>query len=418
MQKKLTIYSFESLAVLLLCVLASVTLQAQNAYFSVVGGMPHLPVLVNTAAVLSPVAGAMIFSTADGTVMFYSGATDGWQKWCTAKPALPLGAYTNFTVTAAGIPCLPVSAVNTGVGQAGALYYPSGGAGLLLNNGADWFTPKLLLATPTTNAYTMAGNIAGYTTGGFAMPVKPTDPTFVDTDKGTVYLNSTDQKLHVNDGTVWLSVTCANCPSTMTVTHTVPITLTITYGVYDDATNKLCWITRNLGASNQAATLTDATEEALGFLYAWGNSQSNSPAIWGSTLGNHPTSGFLTTSQDWGTYDWPNDPCKSAFVAENSAWRVANDVDWATISAQYTTEAACFAAPIKLHDGGYSDATSSTTLSVISGGMGVWHSSTPGRTFQYSYYYNHGQLMRNGTPPAPFTQKGMRYDPVRCVRNY
>jgi len=126
MRVKLTFYGLRLMVMLLLCS-AAVTIQAQNNYFSVVNGMPHLPVFANTAAVpaasLKP--GAMIYSTADAGVMIYSG--DTWATFCTQQLALTSGGYPQFTVVG-GVPCLPVmstTAVASTTGTSGALYYPT-----------------------------------------------------------------------------------------------------------------------------------------------------------------------------------------------------------------------------------------------------------------------------------------------------
>jgi len=235
MRIKLTFYGLRLMAMLLLCC-GAVTMQAQNNYFSVVGGMPHLPVFANTAAVpaaaLKP--GAMIYSTADGTVMIYSG--DTWDSFCTQQLALTTGAYAQFTVVG-GVPCLPVfatTAVTSTTGKAGALYYPSDNAGVRINNSLNWFTPNTLVAAPATTTATTAGNLAGLA-GGVAIPVMAANPTFAATDKGTVYLNSTDFKLHVNNGTAWVAVDCGACPAYaggVTVNVDDPVNMTNIVGGY------------------------------------------------------------------------------------------------------------------------------------------------------------------------------------------
>ena len=186
--------------------------EAQNAYFSVVAGLPHLPVFANTDAVTSPLPGAMVYSTADATVMVYSG--DTWDSFCTQQLALTTGAFAQFTVQG-GIPYLPVlstTAVTSTTGTAGTLYYPSNQTGVRINNSVNWFTPTTLAAAPVTTTYTTAGNLTGLA-GGVAIPVKAANPTFVASDKGAIYINSADFKLHVNNGTAWVAIDCSACPA-------------------------------------------------------------------------------------------------------------------------------------------------------------------------------------------------------------
>jgi len=235
MRIKITFYGLRLMAMLLLWC-GAVTMQAQNNYFSIAGGLPHLPVFANTAAVpaasLKP--GAMVYSTADGTVMIYSG--DTWDTFCTQLQSLTTGAYPQFSVVG-GIPYLPVfatTAVTSTTGQAGTLYYPSDQAGLRVNNSVNWFTLGTLAAAPVTNAYVMAGKLSGLT-GGVAIPVKAADPTFAATDQGALYLNSTDFKLHVNNGTAWVAVDCNACPpyaSGVTVNLDDPANMTNIVGGY------------------------------------------------------------------------------------------------------------------------------------------------------------------------------------------
>jgi len=208
--------------------------EAQNAYFSVVAGLPHLPVFANTDAVTSPKPGAMVYSTADATVMVYSG--DTWDSFCTQQLALTTGAFSQFTVQG-GIPYLPVlstTAVTSTTGTAGTLYYPSNQAGVRINNSANWFTPTTLVAAPATTTYNTAGNLTGLA-GGVAIPVKAANPTFAAADKGAIYLNSADFKLHVNNGTAWVAIDCGACPAYaggVTLNVDDPLNITTIVGGY------------------------------------------------------------------------------------------------------------------------------------------------------------------------------------------
>ena len=272
MRVKLTFYGLRLMVMLLLCS-AAVTIQAQNNYFSVVNGMPHLPVFANTAAVpaasLKP--GAMIYSTADAGVMIYSG--DTWATFCTQQLALTSGGYPQFTVVG-GVPCLPVmstTAVASTTGTSGALYYPTDKEGVRINNSLNWFTPNTLAATPVVTASLTAGNLSGLA-GAVAIPVKAANPSFVAADKGTVYLNSTDFKLHVNNGTAWVAVDCSVCPavaSNATVNIDDPVNMNAIAGGYSyfqkqgvaEGTSVYRWRTAN-DALGTGAALTGITTVA------------------------------------------------------------------------------------------------------------------------------------------------------------
>jgi len=437
MQKKRTNYNLKPLvALLLLCVAMVATLQAQNAYFSVVGGIPHLPVYAATSNVASPVPGAMIYSTADAAPMFYSGATDGWQPWCTAKPALATGAYTNFTVTAAGLPCLPVSAVATGAAVSGAVYYPSGGTGLLVNNAAAWYTPKNLATNtaPTATSNVTAGNITGYTSGGFALPVLASDPPFVATDKGAVYLN-TDKSLHVNNGTAWVSVTCSNCPASVTGTcdgtskcpNYTSTTFTIVYGVVDVPTTSstgACWTTQNLGATKQPTSWTDATWQTYGYYYRWGDPVG----LYYIAVGIQYSSSWSWQGVNMVWAQWSqagSDPCT---LQLGSGWHIPTYPEWVncnTAYATYNTQALLGASALHLSSSGGAYTNSSSTLTFYSS-QGAYCISTTNDGTASQTANNPGVTLGAGSNPWTGWHQGWRagsysnqtYNATRCVKSY
>ena len=106
------------------------------------------------------------------------------------------------------------------------------------------------------------------------------------------------------------STTPFTCGNPMTVTHTVgsvaPITKTVTYGtVLTSITGSpKCWITQNLGATNQASLVTDATEPSAGWY--WQYNRARGYMINGSLHTPVSWDGSIITDSYW-LQD--NDPC-------------------------------------------------------------------------------------------------------------
>lgn len=195
------------LATLMLwCAMASV--QAQTNYFRVIKGIPHLPVVANTVAVVAPLPGALVYSIADGTVRLYTGTV--WDNLCTTSMPSAINSATYFRVVG-GIPCLPVQVAPTGTPPpSGAIAYQTG-VGLRINNGTSWkYLADINLQTNIpVNPTTSMGNITG-ATGGFTIPVLTTAPTGI-TD-GAIYIDATTGSVKIYYNLVWKILTDCNCP--------------------------------------------------------------------------------------------------------------------------------------------------------------------------------------------------------------
>lgn len=109
------------------------------------------------------------------------------------------------------------------------------------------------------------------------------------------------------------------CGDVLTRTHTAgavaPVTVTIDYGtVYFAST---CWITRNLGATQQASGNGDTSSAAAGWYWQFGNAK-------GLTTSN--TSGWQTGSY---ANSWSVDPCNSLL---GGSWRIPTIDEWKAFS--------------------------------------------------------------------------------------
>jgi hypothetical protein len=207
------------------------------------------------------------------------------------------------------------------------------------------------------------------------------------------------------------SGSCWSCGDTKAVSHVTtggvaPEDKSVTYGtatgIAGEATK--CWITRNLGASQQAATVDVATEASAGWFWQFNRKQgfkhdgtTMTPSTWDAT-------------DDGGTTPWEatKDPCA---LELGGTWRIPTATEWANIDAggSWTNWTAPFSSDLKLHAGG---GVSSGYL--MNNGVNgyFWSSSQPGGSYTngsgffigstYSYWGN--TLKRFGMT-------------VRCISN-
>ena len=127
---------------------------------------------------------------------------------------------------------------------------------------------------------------------------------------------NTIAKLSVNGKELNLGFKCGD-PITINhlpENHVAPVAKTVTYGTTTTSvfgTSK-CIITKNLGASNQAASPSDASEEAAGWYWQYNKGQGFKHDGGTLTLNNW-TGGVVPPDQDW----LPSqDPCKLELGSE------------------------------------------------------------------------------------------------------
>jgi hypothetical protein len=138
----------------------------------------------------------------------------------------------------------------------------------------------------------------------------------------------------------------------LTVTHTAgttaPVTKTVTYGVVGSNLSgaPLCWITRNLGADNQATAEDDITEASAGWYWQFGRSQGFKHD--GTTLTPTPM-----VSPPVGNTTWTvaNDPCA---ILLGAGWRLPTRTEWNNVKTNgaWTSSTDAFNSVLKLHMAG------------------------------------------------------------------
>ena len=216
--------------------------------------------------------------------------------------------------------------------------------------------------TPDGGAAVTARGICWNTTGNPVMTDNPV-PNGVGTGSFTSTLSGLTEKTYYvrayamnSAGTAYSPVVSSYriCPSTFTVMHVAglngaPVTKTVTYGsVSSSLTGKAaCWITKNLGADQQATSATDATELSAGWYWQFNRSQGYQftttlyPATWGAAINE---------KSDWVS---ANDPCN---LLLGNGWRIPTYVEWTNVMGapqNWTNSANAYSSILKLHGGGF-----------------------------------------------------------------
>jgi len=203
------------------------------------------------------------------------------------------------------------------------------------------------------------------------------------------------------------------CPTEFTVIHTeglngAPETKTVTYhSISTDVTGEArCWLTQNLGASQQPAALNDASGASAGWYWQFNRKQgykhdgtTRTPNL---AYVNWTTSIHENTA--WASY---NDPCR---LLLGSGWRLPVLTEWQAADAppqNWGSQADTYNSVLKLHSAGYLNYSNGALIG--RGTTGFYWSST-NNTYDYGYYYN--------TNGSTITYKSKAYAfPVRCIRD-
>ncbi|NTW31442.1 MAG: hypothetical protein HGB12_02245 [Bacteroidetes bacterium] len=207
------------------------------------------------------------------------------------------------------------------------------------------------------------------------------------------------------------SSACWNCGSVLPVTHTyasggpAPETKTVSYGTVTTNLSGAgkCWITQNLGSSNQATSATDATDAAAGWYWQFNRKQ-------GYKIGPTPSWTITTISEN---SEWlqANDPCT---IELGTGWRIPTNTELTNVDANGQTGGwdnytEAYADVLKLHAAGYLvDATGSLNAR---GTDGYYLSST-----QYSN--TNSNTLHIYTDISAITSYSKAYGfSIRCIKD-
>ncbi len=170
----------------------------------------------------------------------------------------------------------------------------------------------------------------------------------------------------------------------------------VTYGTVLNPATEKCWLDRNLGATQVAASSNDAN--AYGDLFQWGRlddgHQTRASGLT-STLSTTDTPGhanFITNSTP--PYDWRNPQNNNLWQGVNgvnnpcpSGWRIPTEAEWNAERLSWTSDnsAGALASPLKLTVAGARDGSGGSLYGVGSDGY-YWSSSVSGSNSRYLYF--------------------------------
>jgi len=176
------------------------------------------------------------------------------------------------------------------------------------------------------------------------------------------------------------------CGSTLTITHTAgavaPVTKAVNYGTVKTSLSgaSKCWITQNLGSTNQAGSATDATEASAGWYWQFNRKQ-------GYKIGPTPA-WTITDIVNFSVWLPANDPCT---LELGTGWRIPTSTEWtnAYTAGGMTNSTTAYNSVLKLHNAGYLPYASGIVGTLGSSGN-YWSSSqyNDAMGYQVSFYSN------------------------------
>jgi len=200
--------------------------------------------------------------------------------------------------------------------------------------------------------------------------------------------------------------------SDVTVYHKVdtisPATATILYGTTTGIDGELakCWITKNLGATQQATSVTDATDASSGWYWQFNRKQGYTHN--GATATPAWTITSINENSDW---LMANDPCR---IEMGGIWRIPTKTEWNNIdsSSSWTNYNAPYGSALKLHGAGYIAANSGSLVDRGSHGY-FWSNSQHPNDFSTGWLFG----MDSGSAWLISDNKAHGAS-IRCIRNW
>ncbi|WP_299578315.1 hypothetical protein [uncultured Sunxiuqinia sp.] len=197
---------------LMVLLLVPALVGAQEDYFRVEQGIPHLPVYDNTAKIVSPGTGMLIYSRQDEKPMVYTG--NAWVDFCSAVYE-DATAQSYFTVKN-GIPYLPEKLVLPSSPSSGAFLYSTNDQSLVVSGGNGWVKMNHM------GGETLLGNSAFSTDEMIetcCFPVLSEDPPIAA--EGDMYISIAEKAFRYCNGSVWLNIACEAAVTTTPVTDLI-----------------------------------------------------------------------------------------------------------------------------------------------------------------------------------------------------
>ncbi|MFC2110811.1 T9SS type A sorting domain-containing protein, partial [Bacteroidota bacterium] len=307
---------------------------------------------------------------------------------------------TAIPITVPVLSTTTVSSITATTANSGGNITSDGGA-TVTARGLCWSTTTNPVATGNhttdgTGTGTFTSNITGLT-ASTVYYVR----AYATNSVGTAYGN---QLFFTTDS----STTSFTCGDTLNINHTIgavaPITKSVAYGTVTTNLSgaSKCWITQNLGSSNQAYSATDATDAAAGWYWQFNRKQ-------GYKNGTSPIPAWTITSINE-TSDWlaVDDPCT---IELGTGWRIPTKTEWTNVDANgaWSNYTHAYNSVLKLHAGGW--LYNSTGALYHRGGGGRFWSSTQNNAINgwYLIFSNSLSSINNYSKAGAFA--------VRCIKD-
>ena len=205
------------------------------------------------------------------------------------------------------------------------------------------------------------------------------------------------------------SACSSSCGSSLVISHTAgsvaPVSKTVTYGTVTNipgATSK-CWIAKNLGATNQASAVNDATEAAAGWYWQFNKKQGYKHD--GTT--RTPATTWINSISENSNWLPANDPCT---LELGIGWRLPTSTEWTNVDASggWTNWTGPYASGLKLHAAGYLYGSDG---SLYNRGSGGYYWSSPqydASNGWYLVFYSGSSFMSTNFKAYGFTARCLR----------
>ncbi len=203
-----------------------------------------------------------------------------------------------------------------------------------------------------------------------------------------------------------------SCGSSFTITHTIgtvsPETKSVNYGTVITSLSgaSKCWITQNLGSTNQATSATDATDAAAGWYWQFNRMQGYKHD--GTT--RTPNSVWITSISENSNWLTANDPCT---IELGAGWRIPTHTEWANADATgaWANYTDTYNSVLKLHAAGFLNYSNGSLSSRGSLGF-YWNSTQNDANTFYGWYL----FFSSGTSLNDYRYKACG-QPLRCLKD-
>ena len=227
-------------------------------------------------------------------------------------------------------------------------------------------------------------------------------------DKFYIYIASSGTWNELLYGTGIIGPPFVQCGNTLYVNHVAgnvaPVTKTVGYRTVTNIPGELskCWITSNLGASNQASAVSDATEPSAGWYWQFNRAQGYKND--GSSLTPSWTLTSINENSDWQS---ANDPCA---LLLGTGWRLPTSTEWnnVDVAGTWTDWNGPWNSVLKLHAAGYLMSSNGALASRGSDGQ-YWSTNQSSSSTGSAFFFGSGYCnVGSGDKAMGFS--------VRCIQ--